>query len=523
MFPPEAVKKGKHLCCAGARGRLSELGHLRASTHDAVALSILDDVSLLGLAVGTLPDLDLHAAANDADTHGGEEVVGGVGVVIDTAVEHGGGVLAKTGLDHSLSTRVVVNEVGNIVDNTSDSDEATAVLGLVHVVVPLHDGQLLERHTPVKLGALLVKLLLLLLETALLNLVRAELLEVVGETHLLPCPDRPLGGVILVPLDGVAVVGGELVVEVVVALTKSDESSDDVVARAVAVIEWLVTEPVSKGVDAEGGLLDEEDAENAGVDKASEPVTPAETCDKSREDKTHEEDDLEVVLVLPDNNGVVVEVRDVGAANALGVLLHEHPAEVRVEKTLADAVGVLVGVGVAVVSAVVAGPPSDGALDGAAADSSQEDLERNGGGVGSVSPQAMVAGSDTETSGEVEGDRPDGGLQVERSPVGGDETAHGDADDENDIEPVHVLVPVLLCHGSLGDVRLLRVVLCVSDRLLRVWLGGGRRLTRQVSRVDGHHAGGGLVGRHVCGGGLGVANGGSSVLMVGSQVLEAAW
>jgi hypothetical protein len=150
-----------------------------------------------------------------------------------------------------------------------------------------------------------------------------------------------------------------------------------------------------------------------------------------------------------------------------------------------------------VVSAVVASPPSDGALDGTAADSSQEDLEGNSGGVGSVSPQAMVTGSDTETSGEVEGDRPDGGLEVERSPVGGDETAHGNADDENDIEPVHVLVPVLLCHGSLGDVRLLRVVLCVPDRLLRVRLGGGRGLAGEVGRVDGHHAGGGLVGRHV--------------------------
>ena len=190
---------------------------------------------------------------------------------------------------------VVVDEVGDIVNNTSDSNQATAVLSLVHVVVPLHDGKLLKRNTPVKLGALLVKLLLLLLETTLLDLVGAELLEVVGETHLLPHPDGPLGGVILVPLNSVAVVGGELVVEVVVALTESDKSSDDVVTRAVAVIEGLVTEPVGKGVDTEGGLLDEEDAEDTSVDEASEPVTPAETCNKSREDETHEENNLEVV------------------------------------------------------------------------------------------------------------------------------------------------------------------------------------------------------------------------------------
>jgi hypothetical protein len=36
------------------------------------------------------------------------------------------------------------------------------------------------------------------------------------------------------------------------------------------------------------------------------------------------------VLVLPDNNGIIVEIRDVGAADALRVLLHDHPADVRV-------------------------------------------------------------------------------------------------------------------------------------------------------------------------------------------------
>jgi hypothetical protein len=485
----------RHLCGTSAGGRLDDLGHLRASTHDAVACGVLNEV--LVLAVGALPDLDLHAAADDTNAHSGEKVVGGVGVVVDTAVEHGGGVLANTGLDHGLSTRVVVDEIGNIVDNTSDSDQATAVLSLVHVVVPLHDGELLKRNTPVKLGALLVKLLLLLLETALLNLVGAELLEVVGETHLLPHPDGPLGRVILVPLDSVAVVGGELVVEVVVALAESDKSGDDMVTRAVAVVEGLVAEPVGKGVDTEGGLLDEEDAEDTSVDEASEPVTPAETGNESGENETHEENDLEVVLVLPDNNGVVVEVRDVGTANSLGVLLHEHPTEVRVEKTLPDAVGVLVGVGVAVVSAMVAGPPSDGTLNGTATNSSEEDLEREAGRVGCVCPQTVVAGSDTETSSEVEGNGPDGSLQVKRCPVGGDETAHGNTNDQDDIEPVDVLVPVLLCHGSLSDVRLLGVVGLVPDRLLRVRLGGSRGLAGEVGRVHGGHAGDRLMRRHL--------------------------
>ena len=112
-------------------------------------------------------------------------------------------------------------------------------------------------------------------------------------------------------------------------------------------------------VDAEGGLLHEEDAQDAGVDEATEPVVPADTSNDAGEDQAHEEDDFEVVLVLPDDDRVVIEIGDVGAANSLGVLLHQHPAEVGVEQALADAVRVLVGVGIAMMGAVVSGPPSD--------------------------------------------------------------------------------------------------------------------------------------------------------------------
>ena len=83
--------------------------------------------------------------------------------------------------------------------------------------------------------------------------------------------------------------------------------------------------------------------------------------------------------MLPDNDRVLVKVGDVGTANALGVLLHDHPAKVAVEKSLAYAVGVLVGVGIAVVGTVVAAPPADGALDSTTANKSEEDAQRKAG------------------------------------------------------------------------------------------------------------------------------------------------
>ena len=129
-------------------------------------------------------------------------------------------------------------------DNTCDSDEAAAVLGLVLEVVPLHDWKGVEGYAPVQLRTLLIELLLQLLYSALLNLILLELLKIEGKTKLLPQPDGPFGGIILPKLDGVAIIAGEFVVEIVVTFSKGDESREDVVTRRVAVVEWLVAKPV---------------------------------------------------------------------------------------------------------------------------------------------------------------------------------------------------------------------------------------------------------------------------------------
>ena len=138
-----------------------------------------------------------------------------------------------------------------------------------------------------------------------------------------------------------------------VTLTEGDKGSDDVITRRVAVVEWLVAEPVSQGVDAEGGLLNEENSEDTSIDKSAHPVSPSKTSDQAREYHSHEDHGLDVVAMLPDNDWVIVQVGDIGTANSLWVLLHDHPSDVGVEKTLANGVWVLVGVGVSVMSSMV--------------------------------------------------------------------------------------------------------------------------------------------------------------------------
>jgi hypothetical protein len=295
-------------------------------------------------------------------------------MVVDTPVENGGCVFADTRADQCLPTRMILDKVGYIVDDTGNSNESSAVLGFSLVGIPVDDWELFERNTPVKSLSLLVKLLLELLEATLLDLILLELLEVICKAELLPDPDRPLGRVILMPFNSIPVVRWEFVMEVVVTLAESDDGSDNVITGRVAVVEWLITKPMCQRVDTECSLLNEEDPQNSGVDETTEPISPSESRDEGWEDHAHEDDRLEVVSMLPDNDGVVIQIRDVGAADTLWVLFHDHPSDMGVEEAFADRVWVLVGIGVTVVSAVISRPPPNGTFNRPTPHGREEDL-----------------------------------------------------------------------------------------------------------------------------------------------------
>lgn len=271
---------------------------------------------------------------------------------VDTAIEYSSGILANGRGDQSFATRMVLNKIAHVVNDTSNRSQCLAVLRLFNKVIPVNHRELFQRHAPIQLAALLINLLLLLLQPTLVNLVLAEGLKVGSETELLPGPDAPLGGVVLVPDDGITVVRGELVVEVVVSFAKRDESRDDVVSGAVSVVEGLLAKPVSETVDAEGGLLNHKDTEDSSVDESTNPVAPAEASNKRGEDESHEDNTLHKVPVLPNDDGVLVQIGDVGTTNSLRILLHDHPADVAVQKTFPNGIGIFLGVGVSMVSSV---------------------------------------------------------------------------------------------------------------------------------------------------------------------------
>lgn len=156
-----------------------------------------------------LPDLNLAAPADDADPVLGQQVARRVGVVVDAAVEHGGGVLADGGRDEPLAARVLAGEIGHVVHETRDGDQGAGAR-LLDKVVPLHQGQHGQGLAPVEDAELAVELLLLLLQLALVDLVLGEGAQVAGQAEELPGGDAPLVGVVGQPSRRVAVVGRKL-------------------------------------------------------------------------------------------------------------------------------------------------------------------------------------------------------------------------------------------------------------------------------------------------------------------------
>lgn len=113
----------------------------------------------------------------------------------------------------------------------------------------------------------LVEFFLKLLEFVFFNFVLGECFEVVCEVEEFYDWDELFGGVVLLLFNSVVEIIWEFVVEVVVIFIKGDEGSDDMIFWWVVVIKGLVVELVGEGVDVEGGLLNEKDVEDIGIDE----------------------------------------------------------------------------------------------------------------------------------------------------------------------------------------------------------------------------------------------------------------
>lgn len=185
-----------------------------------------------------------------------------------------------------------------------------------------------------------------------------------------------------------------------VTFSNCAKSSDKVIARSVLVVERLVTEPMSKRVDTECRLsvsvcakvvksitymVNENESSGTGKEESTSPVSPSESSNHGRESETHKQEKGKIVLVLPFDNSVPGQIRDIRYSN-LSSGFNNHPSDVCPPEALVSRVRVELGVGISVVCSVTSRPPFDRALNRTGTSDRQEVLEGYRGVVSSVGP-----------------------------------------------------------------------------------------------------------------------------------------
>jgi hypothetical protein len=309
------------------------------------------------------------------DTHSfhREQVMCGVRMVINTTEESGRSILADVLRQEMPATRVLLHKRTDVVNETGDQDQR-ALGSLLLEAFPRNDGKIVAVSGPSELILGGLKFLELHGQNTLLDFVIREDLEMGGQSENVHRLDEPLGWVVLPPPDSVPVVHGELVVEVVVTFTDGDKSGDQVVARTVLVIEGGLSEIMSQGVNSERRVVDEAQTKETSVDVSTFPVSPSKAGNESGEHVGHEQENWEIVIVLPFNDGVFPQVTDV-CNTSFPPWFNEHPAKVGKEEAFVGVVGIKVGVGVTMVGTVLCAPPFNRTLNGTGTGESEEVLK----------------------------------------------------------------------------------------------------------------------------------------------------
>lgn len=188
-------------------------------------------------------------------------MVGGGGMLVDArfAVEAARRVSSNGTFNQADASRVLVDEMGQVVDKTINDDEALAKLAAFLELVHGDLRELTDWAGIHDLALELIKLLLFHQQLSFGDLVGRELTQVVSETEHRQAANKPFGRIVVEPANTVAVVVGVLVMEVVVTLSEGEESGDDVIAWGALVVVGVLAEVVGNRVDAEGGVVDKAD------------------------------------------------------------------------------------------------------------------------------------------------------------------------------------------------------------------------------------------------------------------------
>lgn len=185
---------------------------------------------------------------------------------------------------------------------------------------------------------------------------------------------------------------------------------------------------MAERVDKESGMLDDDDAEDAGNQESAEGAGPAipEESEKRGKCEADDESDPVAVSMLPHNETIFFEVGDI--VSCFGAESDQEPSDVSPEETAGDTVGVVIFViGVFMMSAVIGDPIEGGVFEGAGAEDKGGEADGGFGLKGPVGEEPMVA----------EGNAHAGSRDVK--------------EEKSDLEPIESKVPEVKRRAEEGD------------------------------------------------------------------------
>ena len=142
--------------------------------------------------------------------------------------------------------------------------------------------------------------------------------------------------------------------------------------------------------------MDNEQTSKPRIEITATPIAPEVTRNDGRNDNAHQDDEPDEPVMLPTDDGVAGEIRDINDTR-LATGLEDHPTDVGPEEPMMGAIGVEVSVRVTMMGTVTTRPPLDRPLNSTRASECEEVFERTRSVVGTMGPEAVVARSDTHT------------------------------------------------------------------------------------------------------------------------------
>ena len=252
--------------------------------------------------------------------------------------------------------------------------------------------------------------------------------QVADEADFFQNPDRPFGGIELPGFHAVAVVVLKLVVKIVIALAEGEDGHEKAVAgRDFAGIRTLA-DPMAERVNAKCHVVNDHHAGHAGDEESSKrgDGSAIKPTNERGQAEAHNKSDGDIVFVLPPGELVFLQIAHPGERR-FRPLAEEQPADVGVEKSFVDVVGILVVVNMFMVATVVRRPAQRRAFEGRRAEEERVDFHQRTGLESEMREEPMVA----------EGDAHCGGNREEPK--------------QRDLEEIQSVVPDVERHGGASE------------------------------------------------------------------------